>query len=68
MEHISIGVYDYSGNKLCDLYDSAIQAEGQAYSIVYTEELSGWKELTFNLPYVIDSSRNFRWDYIKSEY
>lgn len=68
MEHISIGVYDYERKKLCDLYDSFIQAEGQAYNIIYTQELNGWQELTFNLPFVIESERNFRWDYIKSEY
>lgn len=68
MDHVSVGVYDYSGNKLCDLYDSFIQADGQAYDIAYSEELNGWKELKFNLPFVIDSKRNFRWDYIKSEY
>lgn len=31
MKHISIAVFDYSGNKLCDLYDSSIKAAGQAY-------------------------------------
>lgn len=68
MEHISIGVYDYDGNKLCDLYDSGIQAQGQAYNISYTEELNGWKNLSFSLPFVIDQQQNFRWDYIRSEY
>jgi hypothetical protein len=68
MKHISIGVYNYKGEKLCDLYDSDIQAQGQAYNIAYVQELSGWKQLTFNLPFIIDSQYNFRWDYIKSEY
>ena len=68
MDHVSIGVYDYSGNKLCDVYDSSIQADGQAYNIVYTQELNGWQELTFSLPYIVNKQFNFRWDYIKSEY
>ena len=68
MDHVSIGIYDYSNNKLCDLYDSSIQASGQAYNIVYETELNGWQQLTFNLPFVVDKQHNFRWDYIKSEY
>lgn len=68
MEHISIGVYNYAEEKLCDLYDSGIQAEGQAYGIIYTRELNGWQELNFNLPFMVNTKRNFRWDYIKGEY
>ena len=68
MEHISIGVYDYAGNKLCDFYDSAVHADGQAYNITYTQELNGWQELSFNMPFVIDKQHNFRWDYIRGEY
>lgn len=68
MDHVSIDVFDYSGRKQCDLYDSFTQAEGQAYEIVYTQEINGWQEQNFNLPFVIDGRHNFRWDYIKSEY
>lgn len=68
MDHISIAVFDYERNKLCDLYDSSVQADGQVYDIVLTEELGGYKEINFKMPFVIDQRRNFRWDYIKNEY
>lgn len=63
MERVSLSIYDYSHKKLCDLYDSSVQAEGQAYDIEYREELNGWKEISFSLP-----RSSFRWNYIKSEY
>ena len=34
MKRVSLSVYDYKHRKLCDLYDSEAQAEGQAYDIV----------------------------------
>ena len=68
MKHVSLSVFDYNQNKLCDLYDSYAQAKGQAYDIVLTQELSGWQEVSFTLPFVVDEADNFRWDYIKNEY
>lgn len=50
------------------MYDSGIGADGQAYNIVYTQELNGWQELLFSLPFVVDKKHNFRWDFIRSEY
>lgn len=67
-EHVSLAIFNYSKEKLCELYDSAIQADGQAYDIEYEQELNGWQQLTFRLPFVVDKRKNFRWDYIKSEY
>lgn len=43
-------------------------AQGQAYDIVRTTELNGWKEITFTLPYMVDKKSNFRWKYIRNEY
>lgn len=63
MERVSLSVYNYNRKKLCDLYDSRVQAQGQAYDIIYREELNGWKEISFSLP-----RGSFRWDYIRSEY
>lgn len=63
MKRVSLSIYDYNHKKLCDLYDSNTQAEGQAYDIVYKEELNGWKEISFSLP-----PTSFRWNFIKSEY
>lgn len=63
MKRVSLSVFDYKHKKICDLYDSRVPAEGQAYDIIYRRELSGWKEISFSLP-----PNSFRWGYIKSEY
>ena len=60
MEHTSLSVFDYSGKKVCDLYDSAVSTAGQAFDISVTTELSGWKTLSFSLPYIIDEKDNWR--------
>ena len=66
--HVSLDVFDFNRKKLCNLYDSSTKAKGQAYNIVYTNPLTGIKTVTFNIPFVLDQKRNFRWNYIKSEY
>lgn len=68
MKHVSLAVFNYNNQKLCDIYDSFSQAKGQAYDITFTQELSGWKEVSFTLPFIVDNEDNFRWDYIKNEY
>lgn len=68
MKHTSLSVFDYSGKKVCDLYDSSVNQAGQAYDISVTTELSGWKELDFSLPYIVNEEDNWRWKYIKAEY
>ena len=67
MKHVSLAVYDYERKKLCDIYDSDIQARGQAHNIILTQELTGWKEISFELPYTVDKKNNFRWEYIKND-
>lgn len=65
----SMGVYDYSNNKLCELYDSQNNVRGQAYGITFTEPMKdGIKTLDFSIPYMVDKEENFRWAYLKSEY
>lgn len=68
MNHASLAIYDYKRRKVCDLYDSSVRAEGQAYNITYTEELLGWKEISFELPFMVKKKWNYRWDNIRSEY
>lgn len=68
MKHVSLSVFNYSRKKLCDLFDSAIRADGQAYDIILTSELNGWKEISFNIPYMINKFTNFRWKFIRNEY
>lgn len=68
-KHISLSICDYNRNNVCDLYDSDLKAVGQAYNIIVTEEIKmGWKELSFDLPFVIEKEGNFRWNYIKNDY
>ena len=66
--HISQDIFNYKRNKLCNLYDSSLNSPGQAYDIIFTNELTGWKEISFNMPFLIDKKRNYRWNYIKNEY
>ena len=69
MENISnVGVFDYENNKLCDLYDSEVNLIGQAYNIEHTQNGDGVGSLSFNIPYMVDSKKNFRWQYLKNEY
>ena len=67
-EHCAVDIYDYSGKKLCCLYDSDIEAEGQAHDIIYTDSLEGKRTLKFTLPFNIHKRNNYRWDFIKPEY
>ena len=65
----SLAVFDYAHKKLCDLYDSQNNLDGQAFDITFeTNMTDGIKSLSFTIPYKIDKKKNFRWDYIKSEY
>ena len=41
MEQKSLSVFDYSGKKVCDLYDSTVQTPGQAFDISVTTEITG---------------------------
>ena len=67
--YATLGIYDYDRRKICDLYDSQNHLDGQAYDIQFIEEMKdGTQTLSFSIPYMIDSSKNFRWDYLKNEY
>lgn len=38
MAHEILSVFDYSDNKLCDLYDSHLDVRGQAFDITTVKE------------------------------
>ena len=38
MAHKVLSVFDYSNNKLCDLYDSDLNVQGQAFEVTTTKE------------------------------
>lgn len=56
--HETLSVYDYSRNKICDLYDSNIELIGQAYDIEVSKNWDGTHSLTFNIPYVLTEQIN----------
>lgn len=66
--HVTLDIFDYNRKKLCTLYDSKTESRGQAYDIIYTNNISGLKTVSFNLPFLFNKKRNFRWNFIKSEY
>ena len=66
--HVMLDIFDYQGKKVCGLFDSGTNMEGQAYDIVWTRERGGWKEISFKLPFLIHKEANYRWDYIKNEF
>lgn len=67
-----IDVFDYSGNRLCSLYDNGSDSSGQATDVYITTERNGWKELSFTLPSVCmtedGTEPNYRSDFLKSDY
>lgn len=73
MRKITLGVYDYRGNKLIDLYHSDGRFQGAAYDIEIKHELNGNKELKFALAARLMSAdgcwiENPRWPYMRNEY
>lgn len=42
-KHISLDLFNYGRKKLCNLYDSQLNAKGQAYNIIYTDSIQGDK-------------------------
>lgn len=50
--HIAIDIYNYDKQKIVNLYDSSLESPGQAYDIIHTNEITGWQDLTFTMPYV----------------
>lgn len=73
MRKIALGVYDYRGNKLIDLYSNMCSYLGVAYDVELHHELAGNKELTFTIPMrILDPQgkwmENPRRAYLKNEY
>lgn len=70
--NLVIDLFDFKGNKLCSLYDSSSDVSGQAYDVFISESRNGWRELSFNLPSVIEDENgecdNYRLNYLKADY
>lgn len=70
--NLVLDIFDYSGHRLCGLYDSSMDVNGQAVNVSITTERNGWKELKFELPSVCTSESgpvpNHRLQYLKADY
>ena len=71
--NISLDIYDLTRKeKLCSLFDSYAEMSGQAYDIIIKTERNGWKELSFTLPYKMETAEgnvdNYRIDYLIADY
>ena len=65
---LSLDVYDYTGHALCNLYDSTNDIVGQAHDVIIHTERNGFKELRFNLPSICEDEKNYRLDFLVSDY
>lgn len=67
--HVSVDIYNYANQKVCNLYDSESKSPGAAHDLQVDRQLDGWKTLTFTMPYQEDPSHNnYRWSFIRNEY
>lgn len=70
--NLKLDIYDYSGNKICGLYDNASDLSGQATDVYVITERNGWRELSFMLPSTCQTEQgeepNFRLDFLKADY
>lgn len=68
-EHYVMDIHDLAGTKLCSLYDSDYYMDGAAQDLQIAKDVSGWKEISFNLPaYLSNHEHSFRMDYLKAEH
>ena len=49
--HVSVDIYNYADQKVCNLYDSESNSPGAAHDLEMDRQLDGWKTLTFTMPY-----------------
>lgn len=70
--NLALDLFDYSGNKLCSLYDSGADLTGQATNVVISTERNGWRELSFTLPSTYtengEEKENYRVPFLKADY
>ena len=67
--HITLDVFTMDRQrKVACIYDSDTQQMGAAHDIKYTEEMNGWKEISFTLPVIVDGEKNWRAQYMTNEY
>lgn len=63
-----IAVHDFTGKRLCTVFDSTIPQIGSAYSIKINKEINGWKDLEFTVGrYDANGNKNYRCNYLNNE-
>lgn len=70
--NLVLDLCDYSGNRLCSLYDSASDIDGQATNVFVKTQRNGWRELSFTIPSVCmedgKETENYRIAFLKADY
>lgn len=54
-KHETLAIYNYNREKICDLYDSQVQLDGEAFDITVTTEINGYHTLSFSIPLIVTS-------------
>ena len=66
---IQLDIFNYQNEKVCNLYDGDVDAQGQAHDIKITTNGNGWKELSFDLDSTVNKDEaNYRLDFLKADY
>lgn len=69
---LTLDIFDYSGHKICGLYDNSSNVSGQAFNVFVTTERNGWKEQSFTIPSTCETEqgqvRNYRLGYQKADF
>ncbi len=69
---LHLDIYDYSGNKLCPIYDNYVDIPGQATNVFIATERNGWRELSFDLPTIVQydegTKENIIVSYLKADF
>lgn len=67
LKKLTLDVFDFSGNKMCQIYDNNTDVEGQATDVIIVSERNGSKTLRFNIQ-SSETDPNYRIEYIKADY
>lgn len=67
MVQYDISIYDATGKKLCSLLDTSAPTEGEQVDVSISQEMGGWKEQSFSIPWMIGKEKNFRIGFLRNE-
>lgn len=65
----TLSVHDMSRNKLCEIYDSTVQTEGEAYDVNHKDSMTSPKTVTFTIPRKLNNGEdNYRAAFMTNDY